>query len=144
MHVRDVLRSKSGGVIVIEANALVKEAMKRLVQHNIGSLPVIDDYGRMVGILSERDILRGLHTCGEEYRQILVSEVMTPAPVCCNLEDDVDDVMGHMSENRIAKVPVLDGTELVGIVSVGDVIKLMYERVNLENQHLMTYIHGSL
>jgi len=144
MHVRDVLKSKAGHVITIEADAKVAEAIARLVQNNIGSLPVVNDDGRMIGILSERDVLRGLHNCGERFQRMRVGEVMTPAPVTCNLEDDVDDVMGHMSERRIAKVPVLDGTQLVGIVSVGDVIKLMYERVNSENQHLMSYIHGSL
>ena len=56
--------------------------------------------------------------------------------------DDVEDVMGQMSERRIAKVPVVDGNRLVGIVSVGDVIKVMYERVHAENSHLMSYLYG--
>ncbi len=142
MQVRDVLKAKGGRVISIEAGATVADAMARLVQNNIGSLPVVDEDRRMIGIFSERDVLRGIHNCGERFQRMRVGEVMTPDPVTCNLEDDVDDVMGQMSERRIAKVPVLDGTDLVGIVSVGDVIKLMFERVHLENQHLMSYIHG--
>ena len=67
---------------------------------------------------------------------------MTGDPVTCDLGDDVNEVMGKMSERRIAKVPVLHNDKLVGIVSVGDVIKVLYEQVSSENQHLMTYIHG--
>jgi CBS domain-containing protein len=143
MQVRDVLKAKGGRVVTIEQDAMVSEAIARLVQNNIGSLPVTDGEGRLVGIFSERDVLRGIHNRGEGFAGIRVSEVMTPNPVTCRLDDDVNDVMGAMSGRRIAKVPVLDGSQLVGIVSVGDVIKVMFDRVNSENQHLMTYIHGS-
>ena len=68
---------------------------------------------------------------------------MTCHPESCELDADVNDVMGQMSQRRIAKVPVLDGTKVIGIVSVGDVIKVMYEKVKSENDHLMTYIHGT-
>ena len=143
MQVRDVLKTKGGRVIVIEHDATVSDAIARLVQNNIGSLPVIGADGTLVGIFSERDVLRNLHTRGEGFGRTRVSEVMTPNPSTCRLDDDVNDVMGAMSERRIAKVPVLDGDRLVGIVSVGDVIKVMYDRVHSENQHLMGYIHGS-
>jgi len=143
MQVRDVLKSKGGRVITIEHDAKVSDAIARLVQNNIGSLPVTGADGVLIGIFSERDVLRGIHTRGEGFAQTRVSDVMTPNPTTCNLDDEVNDVMGAMSERRIAKVPVLDGGRLVGIVSVGDVIKVMYDRVNSENQHLMTYIHGS-
>ncbi len=143
MQVRDVLKKKGGRVVSIGPEAKVSEAIARLVQNNIGSLPVVDSEGRLLGMLSERDVLRGVHNRGEGFGQARVSEMMTAHPVTCNLEDDVDDVMGKMSERRIAKVPVLYDEQLVGIVSVGDVIKVMYDKVHSENQHLMTYIHGS-
>lgn len=144
MQVRDVLKSKSGRVITIEAEATTAEAIARLVQNNIGSLPVVDDDGRLVGIVSERDILRGVHNHGERFQRMRVGEVMTRGAATCKLDDDVNDVMGQMSERRIAKVPVLDDSRLVGIVSVGDVIKVMYDKVHSENQHLMSYIHGAM
>jgi CBS domain-containing protein len=143
MQVRDVLSAKRGRVITIDQDATVGEAIARLVENNIGSLPVTDAHGRLIGIFSERDILRGLHGRGEDFARVRVSDVMTLDPVTCHLEDDVDDIMGKMSERRIAKLPVLDGPAIVGIVSVGDVIRVMYERVHSENQHLLTYIHGS-
>jgi CBS domain-containing protein len=143
MQVRDVLRAKGGRVITIDQEATVGEAIARLVQHNIGSLPVIDEQGRLVGIFSERDAIRGLHDRGERYARARVSEVMTLDPITCLPDDHVDDVMGKMSARRIAKVPVLDGEGIVGIISVGDVIKVMYERVHSENQHLLMYIQGT-
>ena len=143
MHVRDVLMGKGNRVITIEADATVSEAIARLVENNIGSLPVLDGQGQLVGVLSERDVLRGLHDRGEGFAQAKVVDVMTCNPETCELASDVSDVMGKMSKRRIAKVPVLDRSELVGIVSVGDVIKVMYEKVKSENDHLMTYIHGT-
>src|SRR5438309_5638332 len=107
MQVRDVLKTKGSRVVTIEPEATVSEAIARLVQNNIGSLPVADGEGRLLGIFSERDVLRGMHNRGEGFGRIKISEVMTPDPVTCNLDDDVDDVMGKMSQKRIAKVPVL-------------------------------------
>lgn len=144
MLVRDVLKAKGSRVVSINRDATVTEAIARLVQNNIGSLPVTDAEGRLLGIFSERDVLRGLHNRGEGYGRMTVGEVMTHDPVTCSPDCDVDEVMGKMSERHIAKVPVLDAERLVGIVSVGDVIKVMYERVSSENQHLMSYIHGTI
>jgi CBS domain-containing protein len=144
MLVRDVLVSKNRRVISIDPAALVSEAIAKLVQNNIGSLPVVDAAGRLIGIFSERDVLRIIHNRGEGFGRLSVADVMTRDPITCRLDDHVDDVMGKMSERRIAKVPVLDGAELVGIVSVGDVIKVLFDKVHAENQHLMSYIHGGV
>jgi CBS domain-containing protein len=144
MQVKDVIKSKSNRVISIAPEASVSEAIARLVQNNIGSLPVVDAEGELVGIFSERDALRGVHHHGEGFGRMTVAKVMTSEPVTCELCDDVNEVMGKMTERRIAKVPVLKNNVLVGIISVGDVIKYMYEQVSSENQQLMTYIHGGV
>jgi CBS domain-containing protein len=73
-----------------------------------------------------------------------MAQVMTHDPITCDILDDVNDVMGQMSERRIAKVPVVSQGQLVGIVSVGDVIKVMYDKVATENHHLLSYIHGAV
>jgi CBS domain-containing protein len=144
MLVRDVLHSKGNRVISIDREAMVHEAIAKLVQNNIGSLPVVDRDGRLVGIFAERDVLRIIHNRGEGFGRLQISEVMTPDPVTCDILDNVNDVMGQMSERRIAKVPVLSGGKLVGIISVGDVIKVMYNQCTTENQHLLSYIHGAV
>jgi CBS domain-containing protein len=142
MQVRDILRNKNTHVVTIDREAAVGHAIALLVQNNIGSLPVVDQSGALIGILSERDVLRGLHNQGDRFAAVSVSQVMTRDPVTCRPGDDLEEVMGQMSGRRIAKLPVLDGDVIVGIISVGDVIKVMYGQVHAENQHLMTYIHG--
>jgi CBS domain-containing protein len=144
MLVRDVLHSKGNQIISIDTEATVHEAIARLVQHNIGSLPVVDQEGRLVGIFAERDVLRIIHNRGENFGRMRISEVMTPDPITCDILDDVNDVMGVMSERRIAKVPVVQSGSLVGIISVGDVIKVMYDKVATENLHLLSYIQGAV
>lgn len=144
MLVRDVLQSKGNRIIWIDQETTVHEAIAKLVQNNIGSLPVVDHDGRLVGIFAERDVLRIIHNRGEGFGRLRISEVMTPDPVTCDIVDDVNDVMGKMSERRIAKVPVLDRDRLVGIISTGDIIKCIYEQVQAENAHLLDYIGGAL
>jgi len=144
MLVRDVLLAKGNRVITIDPDATVHEAIAKLVQNNIGSLPVVNQEGRLIGIFAERDVLRCIHNRGESCGRLRISELMTPNPVTCNIEDNVNDVMGQMSEGRIAKVPVVSDGALVGIISVGDVIKVMYEKVATENLHLLSYIHGAI
>ena len=144
MLVRDVLESKGRRIISIEAQATVSEAVAKLVQNNIGSLPVLDPAGKLVGVFSERDVLRLIHSRGEGFGRLRVAEVMTPGPTTCSLDDQVDDVMGKMSERHIAKVPVLSSEQFVGVISVGDVIKVLYDKVHTENQHLLSYIHGNV
>ncbi len=144
MLVRDVLQAKGNRVISIDLDATVHEAIARLVQNNIGSLPVVDHDGCLVGIFAERDVLRIIHNRGEGFGRLRISEVMTHHPTTCDIDDNVNEVMGQMSEQRIAKVPVLSNGKLAGIISVGDVIKVMYEKVATENTHLLSYIHGAI
>ena len=143
MQVRDVLIAKGGRVVATGPEATVADAIATLVSHNIGSLPIVDAQGYLLGIFSERDILRGLHLQGEAFRSVKVADVMTRDPIFCEPCDDVEEVMAKMSERHVAKVPVLDGDRLVGVVSVGDVIKLMAERLKAENTHLISYLYGN-
>ena len=142
MRVRDVIKTKGDRIITIGPEASAPEAVARMVESNIGSLPVVEDDGRLVGILSERDLMRELHDRGDQFGRTMIRAVMTLDPITCDIDDDVDAVMGQMSERRIAKVPVIDRGRLAGIVSVGDVVKLLYERTRAENDHLMHYLYG--
>lgn len=143
MLVSELLDVKGRRLVTIDPEATVHEAAAALVRNNVGSLPVVDD-GRLVGVLSERDVLRLMHHRGDGFGRLRVADVMTRNPATCRGEDAVEDVMGLMSERRIAKVPVVEGDELVGIVSVGDVVKVMYDKVSTENQHLLSYIQGAV
>ncbi len=142
MRVRDVIKTKGDRIITVSPEASAPEAVARMVENNIGSLPVVEADGRLVGILSERDLMRELHDRGDQFSRTMIRAVMTLDPITCDIDDDVDAVMGKMSEKRIAKVPVIERGHLVGIVSVGDVVKLLYERTRAENDHLMHYLYG--
>jgi CBS domain-containing protein len=142
MQVRDVLKSKHRDLITVRPEATVAQALELLVRHNIGSLPVVDDEGQLTGIFTERDVLRGFHRGGTSFPHELIADVMTPDPVTCDPEDLVHEVMGKMSHHQVGQLPVVSHDDVVGVVSVGDVIKLMYQKVEAENQHLLAYLYG--
>jgi len=142
MQVRDVLKAKSRSVIKIGPEATVSAAVARLVEHNIGSLPIVDESGQLVGIFTERDVLRGVDRDCEAFLRSRVADEMTPRPYTCDLDDNVHEVMGKMSLQQVGQLPVVSGGQVVGVVSVGDVVKLLYEKVEAENRHLLEYLYG--
>jgi CBS domain-containing protein len=144
MRVRGVLKEKGRGVVTIGTTATVADAVARLVDNNIGSLPVVDDQGRLVGIFTERDVLRGLHRRREGFCHETISSVMTPDPFFCHPDDSVHDAMGQMSDHKIGQLPVVEGGAVVGVVSVGDVVSLLHQAAEDENRHLLSYLYGAV
>lgn len=142
MRVRDIIEAKGQRVISVGPEATVKQALALFVEHRIGSLPVLDGTGKLVGIFSERDVLYGDHHDYERFHHQLIQDVMTPDPITCDPRDAVHEVMGKLSQNHVGQLPVVDEGELIGIVSVGDLIRSLYEQVEAENQHLMAYLYG--
>lgn len=144
MQIRNVLSDKDRSIITIGTGATVSEAVAELVRHNIGSLPVVDEAGALVGIFTERDVLRGLHEKGKEFCQESIGEVMTERVVSCSVVDEVHDAMGRMSEHRIGQLPVVDTDgRPVGLVSVGDLIRVLHEAAEEERKNLLNYVQGS-
>src|SRR5262245_7901847 len=137
-----LLETKELAVISIGPEATVLEALHLFVQHNIGSLPVLDASGKLIGIFTERDVLFG--ECGDtkRFHRQLIKEVMTPDPISCSTSDSVHEVMDKMSRHHVGQLPVVDEEKLVGLVSAGDLIKSLYSQSEAENQHLMAYLHG--
>ena len=144
MLVSDVLHAKGSELFTIDPEATVQEAIAKMVQKNIGSLPVVDHDGRLIGLFAERDVLRTFHNRGDGCNRLSISHVMVSNPLTCRSDDDVNEIMGQMTEKRAPKIPVVDGDKLVGIISVGDIVKVMYEKVSTENRHLISYIHGAV
>ena len=145
MLVRDVLQSKGRRIVTIDCEATVGEAIAKLVQNNIGSLPVVDHDEKLIGIFSERDVLRVIHNRGEGFGRLPVCDVMTRDPVTCQPRrrrgggDGPDERAADRQGPRHRPA-----TELIGIVSVGDVIKAVHDKLQHENQHLLSYIHGAV
>jgi CBS domain-containing protein len=142
MLVRTVLDAKKKPVISIGPEATVREALALFVEHNIGSLPVIDASGKLIGIFTERDVLYGDHRESGQFHARLIKGVMTPSPFTCSSDDGVHEVMGKMSRQQVGQLPVVDHGELIGLVSVGDLIRAQYNHVEAENEHLNAYLYG--
>ncbi len=142
MLVSHVLDARGRQVISVGPEAPVKHALALFVMHGIGSVPVVDSSGKLLGIFTERDVLFGDFGDAKRFHQRRVGEVMTHDPITCSPDDSISDVMEEMSRNRVGQMPVLRNGELIGVVSVGDLIKSLHEEVETENQHLTAYIHG--
>lgn len=143
MKIKDILRQKGATVQTVAPDASVQDAMSLLVEHNIGSLIVRKKGGDIVGIITERDILRQCAASGDhDPDKTRVSDVMTADLIIGVPDDDLEYVMGIMTKNRIRHLPVLDGGELEGIISIGDVVNAHLHETKFENRLLRDYIHG--
>ena len=124
MRIADILRSKGSAVATVTESTTVTGLLAELAVHNIGAMVVIGPPGEqgVVGIVSERDVVRHLHERGPDLLRRPVGEIMSAVAVTCRPEDPVDNLAALMTNNRVRHVPVLDGGRLVGIVSIGDVV----------------------
>jgi CBS domain-containing protein len=142
MLIRDVLNEKGRRVISIGPEASVKEALALFVEHNIGSLPVVEASGQLIGIFSERDVLFGDHHDFARFHHRLIKEVMTANPVTCSPNDVLAVAMGKIAQHHVGQLPVVEDSKLVGLVSIGDLVKSLYAQIEAENCHLMDYLYG--
>jgi CBS domain-containing protein len=142
MRIKDVLESKgSTTVITIAPGATVRELVDLLATHNIGAVVVSEDGAAPAGIVSERDVVRRVTEDGLMDRP--VSEIMTTEVQVCEPGDLLDDLMGLMTEHRIRHVPVLDDGVLIGLVSIGDAVKVRMRELEFERDQLNDYVTRS-
>ena len=139
MRISDILRSKGPAVATVTETTTVAALLTELEVRNIGAMVVIGP-GGVVGIVSERDVVRKLHEHGPELLGRSVGDIMSVDVVTCRPEDPIDDLAALMTNNRVRHVPVLDNGQLVGIVSIGDVVKFRMEELQSERQQLHAYI----
>lgn len=141
MKIQEILRKKGHDVVTIEGSRTVLEAVRRLVEHDIGAL-VVTDGSAPVGIITERDILRLTAEAPAELHTMTVQGSMTPDPITTGLDADLQEMMGVMTERRIRHLPVVEQGRLVGIVSIGDLLLASQRVAARENTHLRRYITG--
>ncbi|OLT21259.1 histidine kinase [Pseudonocardia sp. CNS-139] len=141
MRIADVLRSKGSGVATVVASATVAELIAELAAHNVGALPVIDGE-RLVGIVSERDVVRRLDAGGPQLLAATVGDIMTTDVTTCSPEDSVADLAAIMTARRFRHLPVVVGGRLAGIVSIGDLVKARIDLLESERAQLQSYIAG--
>jgi CBS domain-containing protein len=132
MHVHDLLAAKGHDVVTVGPDTSVALAVSMLRTHGIGALVVSGDGSSVDGILSERDIVRALGSRGDVLLALRVADVMTRAVTTCSPDDSVKRVMAQMTQLRVRHLPVVRDGRLVGIVSIGDVVKNRLEEMELE------------
>ena len=139
MRIADVLRNKGAGVLSIAPDTLVSELIGGLVGRNVGAMAVVGQEG-LLGIVSERDVVRMLHEHGADALRRRVADIMTSQLVTCSPDDSVDELSAVMTTHRVRHVPVLEDGRLAGIVSIGDVVKTRMEELQAEREQLAAYI----
>jgi CBS domain-containing protein len=141
--VSQILKSKGAQVVDIERHRSIRDAARLMIQHGIGAVLVRDGSG-ICGILSERDIARGIANDGEGAARAAVETLMSADVVSCAPTDKTDDLMTLMTNRRIRHLPVMAGGELVGMISIGDIVKARLGELESHSEALQTYISGSI
>ena len=145
MNISDILRhkatTKGATVVTIAPSGAVKELLAALAEHSIGALVVVDG-DQVVGIVSERDVVRRLDDRGASILDSTVADIMTTSVVSCSSQDSVDSVAATMTERRIRHMPVIDDGKLDGIVTIGDVVLSRTRQLEQDRSQLEQYITG--
>jgi CBS domain-containing protein len=143
MLIGQILAGKGRDVVSTRPDATIADVAKLLKAKRIGAVVVIDPRGGLCGIISERDLARGLADHGAKLLDMRVSELMTPEVVTCSPDDGLDKLMKQMTEGRFRHLPVIEDGKLAGIISIGDVVKHRLQELENEAHLLHDYIAGA-
>ncbi|MBI1978095.1 MAG: CBS domain-containing protein [Candidatus Omnitrophica bacterium] len=142
IEVRDILKVKGPKVWGVKSSQTVREAMEILVRENIGALLVFNAQGKIAGIVSERDIARTCYNHPQNFSLTAIGTIMTKKVIVGKPEDKIDYIMGIMTKNRVRHIPIVSGSQLEGLISIGDVVKAQLQKTEYENQYLKEYMFG--
>jgi CBS domain-containing protein len=143
MHVKNILSAKGSHVISIEPTATVANAARTLAQHKIGALLVLGPDRRIIGILSERDVVRVLAEQGAAALAQPLAQVMTRKVFTCSPSETIGVIMERMTAGKFRHVPVVEQDQVVGLVSIGDVVKYRLQEMEHESAALRDYIQSA-
>lgn len=141
MKVRDVLLAKGDHVFTVSPHQTMQDVVRVLMAHRIGALLVVDER-RTVGIVTERDVLRECLDGADQLDEILVRDAMTRELIVGAPGDDIDAALALMTSRRIRHLPIIDGGQIAGLISIGDAVKAMLDETAYENGFLKDYIQG--
>jgi len=137
MQVKTLLESKPKQIVSSNPLTSIDEAMGLLITNNIGCLPVVDDEDMLVGILSDKDIFARIYQTKGNYQSLKVEDVMTTNLIVGLPSDDIEYIAGVMEKNSIRHVPIVDGKQLIGLISLRDIVKTQTVAREVENRYLM-------
>jgi CBS domain-containing protein len=137
--VRNIIQTKGNAVFSIPSNTTVYNALETMLEKSIGALLVVDN-GKFVGIFTERDYARKLILKGKASKETLIREVMTEHPVTVTPESSIEDCMKLMTDKKIRHLPIMENDKLIGLISVGDVVKFIIEEQKFIIENLEQYI----
>lgn len=140
-HVQDILKTKGSVVYSVEPNVMVYAAIEQMCDRNIGGLMIVEN-GKLVGIFTERDYARKLILKGKSSKDTPIRDLMTPNPFTVTPQSSIEDCMKLMSGKHIRHLPVEDNGKLIGMISIGDVVKHIIEDQKSTIEHLEQYIAG--
>ena len=140
MKVESILKNKGGEIISVSPTDSVMHAVEVLCKYKVGALMVREASGAIAGVLSERDVARNLPEFGGDLLDKHVSSIMTANVITCDVHDDIAEVMEVMTSKKIRHLPVLEDGKLVGVISIGDVVKLKIAEAEAEAEVLKQYI----
>lgn len=143
MKIHHILERKGGEVATIGPQQTLGDASRALAEHGVGALVVSEGGNDPAGIVSERDIVRGVAESGARALVARVASVMTRELVTCEPGTEVDEVLATMTTSRIRHVPVVDGGRMIGIVSIGDLVKSRIDELEVQSGALQEYVQGS-
>lgn len=140
--VRDILKSKGGQVFTVLPETTVYSAIEQMCERNIGGVLVVEN-DKLVGIFTERDYARKLILKGKSSKETLIRELMTHNPIVVMPETTIFECLSLMSDKRIRHLPVMDNHKVIGVISIGDVVRRVMEDQKETIEHLENYIAGA-
>lgn len=140
MNIANILKRKGSQVFSVNPDDTIHQVAVALAQHRIGAALVSDPRGAMLGIISERDIVRGMAGQGPGTTQLLAKHLMTRNVITVSPEEKVTTALALMTDRRVRHLPVMDGTRVAGMVSIGDLVKARIEQAELEAAELKNYV----
>jgi CBS domain-containing protein len=141
MTIAAILQNKGSDVLTVACDTPVREALAILAQRRIGAVPVVKD-GRLVGVMSERDIIYWLQSDGAAMLDWTVEKIMSAPAISVTQERQILGALSMMTQRRIRHLPVVEGDTIVGIVSIGDLVKYRMDQIESEAAAMLTYIQS--
>ncbi len=141
MLVKTMLASKPKEIVTAKPSTKIDEAMDLIISKNIGCLPVLDEGGKLIGIVSDKDIFKKIHETGGDYHALCVKDVMSEAIIVGLPDDDISYIAGLMGKNWIRHIPIVEEEQLIGLVSQRDIIKIQAKKTEIENRYLKLYLN---